>query len=109
MGEKLLAQRVLALLRDTNGRSGYLPQALLDWARDQREWLWPGSGEDLAIDWDSLPGLIRTIDRAGDEPALYGRVEAIGRLMAFDPFEREVLRLAAGLERLPALAACAGG
>ena len=41
MGEKLLAQRVLALLRENTARSSMTARALLDWARDRKDWLWP--------------------------------------------------------------------
>ena len=37
MGEKLLAQRALALLRDTVGPSSQEAAAALCWAADQRE------------------------------------------------------------------------
>lgn len=117
MGEKLLAQRVLQLLRDTNGRNSKAALTLLDWAGDQRDWLWPqrdwpraaaaapGCGEASGIEWDSLPGLIDEIEVAEAEPALVACVETAADLLEFNAFERDVLLVTAELERLPRLAA----
>jgi AAA+ superfamily predicted ATPase len=118
MGEKLLAQRLLTVLRDTNGRRSRVTQVLLDWACDQHEWLWPDivwapsdpaapdpASAGARLDWDSLPGLAASIDTAEPEPDLFGRIDTICGLLELDPFEREVLRIAAALERLPRLAA----
>ena len=41
MGEKLLAQRLIRLLRDTQGRSSRTAWTLIDWLVDQGDWLWP--------------------------------------------------------------------
>ena len=53
MGEKLLAQRLIRLLRDTTGRSSRTALNLLDWLRDERDWLWPDvvfADADAALD-----------------------------------------------------------
>lgn len=116
MGEKLLAQRILTLLRDVHGREGRVPKALLEWAEDERDWLWPGcawreasggrrararAGETL--DWDSLPGLTARIDTDEPEPLALGCVEAIGALLDLAPFDRAVFRIGAALNLLPRL------
>lgn len=144
MGEKLLAQRLIRLLRETCGRSSRTASTLLDWARDQRDWLWPdvafadgGDGAlepggwrmlpapdapreaaDAAADaiaragealsWERLGELAAAIDTDEPEPALFACVDAVAELLAFDPFEREVLRATVAFERLPRLAAFRG-
>jgi AAA+ superfamily predicted ATPase len=122
MGEKLLAQRLIRLLRDTNGRSSRTALALLDWARDQRDWLWPDIDWPAAADcddpaqaavpdplsWDRLIELADAIDTQGPEPALFASADAVSDLVGFEPFEREVLRVASALDRLPRLALLRG-
>jgi AAA+ superfamily predicted ATPase len=108
MGEKLLAQRLIRLLRDTQGRSGRTALALLDWAADQQDWLWPDMADadtDAGISWERLPALADAIRTDEAEPPLFACVDAAAALLGFDPFERKVLRIVAGLERLPRLAA----
>ena len=129
MGEKLLAQRLIRLLRDTNSRSSRTALALLDWAADQREWLWPDIAfEDAAVpieaggwqmlpapaaevvdagealSWERLPELARAIDTDEPEPPLFACTDAVAELLAFDPFERELLRAVTAFDRLPRLA-----
>jgi AAA+ superfamily predicted ATPase len=119
MGEKLLAQRTLRLLREIHGRNGHVMEALLEWADDQRDWLWPGcawkrkaggrgrrpaesrAGETL--DWESLPGLIDRIDPQEAEPPSLGCVEAIGALLEFERFDRDVFRIGVAFNLLPRL------
>ena len=111
MGEKLLAQRILCLLRDTKSRGGNSATAVIDWAGDQRDWLWPDrvwrdpkkrvKGE--TIDWKSLPRLAAEIDTGEVEPCLFASVRAVADLLALDRFEREALRIVAALDRLPRL------
>jgi len=119
MGEKLLAQRILTLLRSNHGRDGRVPKALLEWAEDERDWLWPGcawletSGAKggrrsraracETLDWDSLPGLTARIDIDEPEPMMLGCVEAIGALLELEPFDRAVFRIGAALNLLPRL------
>ena len=113
MGEKLLAQRILCLLRDTKSQSGKAATAMIDWATDQRDWLWPDrvwrmpkqriKGE--TIDWKSLPRLAGEIDLAEDEPCLFASARAVCALLALEPFECEALRLVAALDALPRLSA----
>jgi SpoVK/Ycf46/Vps4 family AAA+-type ATPase len=45
MGEKLLAQRLIRVLRENNAKNTRTALTLLDWVREQRGWLWP------EIDW----------------------------------------------------------
>ncbi|MBV9881725.1 MAG: AAA family ATPase [Sphingomonadaceae bacterium] len=125
MGEKLLAQRLIRLLRDHHGRSSRTALALLDWVRDQRDWLWPeidwpdaasAAPDDCAqpapaedpLSWDRLADLAEAIDTSGPEPALFASADAVSALVGFAPFEREVLRLTAALDRLPRLALLRG-
>jgi AAA+ superfamily predicted ATPase len=111
MGEKLLAQRMLVLLRNTAGRGGKTAEALVDWANDQRDWLWPGrvwadraaGTEGEALDWDSLPALAAAIDTAEPEPALAACVAAVAELLELDSFEAALLHVAAAFTRLPRL------
>ncbi len=126
MGEKLLAQRLIRLLRDTNSRSSRTGLTLLEWATDQRDWLWPDIAfaeadapvepggwrlwpaadapvcADETLCWERLPALADAIDT--DAPALLGSVDAVAALLAFDSFEREVLHVSVALDRLPRLA-----
>jgi AAA+ superfamily predicted ATPase len=127
MGEKLLAQRLLRLLRASNGRSSRTATTLLDWARDERDWLWPdivfadtdvvaamsdgdppAAGCDACagerISWEGLPGLIEAIDAEEAAPSLFASVDAVSALLGFDPFEAELLRVAAAMDRLTRLA-----
>lgn len=114
MGEKLLAQRLIRLLRNTQGRSSRAGLALLEWAADQRDWLWPDieieyvPGEGEATLWDRLPALADAIDTDEAAPALFATIDAVAELLAFGPFERELLRLVAAFDRLPRLAAFRG-
>jgi len=111
MGEKLLAQRLVRLLRDTYGRSSRTALALLDWVADQADWLWPdiafaapGARRGKRLDWDRLPALADAIRTDEPEPALFASTDAASDLLAFDPFERELLRVVAAFDRLPRLA-----
>ncbi|HYE27043.1 MAG TPA: AAA family ATPase [Allosphingosinicella sp.] len=128
MGEKLLARRLIQVLRATNGRNARTALTLLDWTREQRDWLWPEidwpetapaafmpamawgpappAGEEEAEDplsWDALAELVGSI--APDEApwALLEAVDAAAELLGLDAFEREVLRFAAALDRGPRL------
>jgi MoxR-like ATPase len=125
MGEKLLAQRLIRVLRETNGRNTRVGLMLLDWVREQRDWLWPqiewpeaiAAPFEPAIDWspqpaaepnvepqdpltwDSLPALADDVDTAEPPSALLASVDAVAGLLGFDAFERDVLRLGTVLER----------
>ena len=109
MGEKLLAQRLIRLLRDTETRSSRTAMALIEWIGDQRCWLWPDQAfaEDESPQelWARLPALADAIDVRDPEPhAAFAAVEAVSDLLGFDPFERELLSVATALDRLPRLA-----
>ncbi|HEV2079313.1 MAG TPA: AAA family ATPase [Allosphingosinicella sp.] len=114
MGEKLLAQRLIGLLRETNARTSATALALLDWARDQSDWLWPerkfAEAADVpaegaeALSWERLPAFAAVIDTGGGaEPPMFASVDAAAEILELDAFELEVLRMAAALERLPRL------
>ena len=119
MGEKLLAQRALALLRDTVGRQSREGLAALDWAVDQRDWLWPGriwpdeaAPADFAQappcpspDWAGLKALTDEIDTDEPEPVLFAAVRAASDLLGLDGFDRSLLAAVAAFERLPRLSA----
>ena len=117
MGEKLLAQRLLALLHGNYGRSSREAAVLMDWALEQRDWLWPdrswtdapapglfGRASATTLDWETLPRLIGEIGTLEPPVALESCLECVAALLELDPFERSVLRTAAFLERLPRLA-----
>jgi transitional endoplasmic reticulum ATPase len=111
MGEKLLAQRLIRLLRETSGPVSRSGLTLLDWARDQRDWLWPdirfaepGTRRGEKLCWARLPALADAIDTDEPAPELLATVDAACDLLGFDAFEREVLRVATALDRLPRLA-----
>ena len=124
MGEKLLAQRVLQVLRNTYGQGSKVAAATLEWAAEQADWLWPersfvpvetpaaepGGGTAMlalsggTLSWDGLAELIPVIDREELEPALFASVDAVADLLELDPFERELLSVATALVRLPNLA-----
>ncbi|HEY0013142.1 MAG TPA: AAA family ATPase [Allosphingosinicella sp.] len=127
IGEKILARRLIEAIRETNAKNGRTALTLLDWAREQRDWLWPevawpetalagpplfGGWPDVPapmpepeavsddpLTWDSLPGLALGI--APDEAPLplLQAVDAAADLLGFDAFERDVLRFAAALDR----------
>ena len=52
--------------------------------------------------------LAEAIDTDEEELALFASVDAVADLLGFDPFERELLRVAASFNRLPRLAAFRG-
>jgi len=111
MGEKLLAQRLIRLLRDTQGGFSRTARALLEWAADQQDWLWPDLADadtDAGISWERLPLLADAIDTDEAELPLFACIDAAADLLGFDPFDREVLRVVAALDRLPRLAAFRG-
>ncbi|MET1112043.1 MAG: ATP-binding protein [Allosphingosinicella sp.] len=116
MGEKLLAQRVLVLLRENGGRTSATARALLDWAGDRKDWLWPDvkwsdggkSGKKCkgkALDWDSLPALAAAIETREPAPPLLRAAEAVARLLELDAFDSALLDAAVALARLPQLTA----
>jgi SpoVK/Ycf46/Vps4 family AAA+-type ATPase len=112
MGEKLLAQRLLGLLRDGSGRGGKISAAVMEWAAEHRDWLWPDlafadaetgtTGEILC--WDRLRDQLGRIEADCEAPAFYACVDAVANLLALEPFDREVLAIATALSRLPRLA-----
>ncbi|HEX8126538.1 MAG TPA: AAA family ATPase [Allosphingosinicella sp.] len=118
MGEKLLAQRALRLLRDTVGPLSQEGAAALGWASDQRDWLWPGqpwadSPPGLiarafgveTLDWETLPRLLDRIDTGQPEPELFAGLRAAAALLELDPFDSALIETVAAFERLPRLSA----
>jgi AAA+ superfamily predicted ATPase len=118
MGEKLLAQRALALLRDTVGPLSQEGIATLGWASDQRDWLWPGqawadSPPGLiaralgveTLDWETLPRLLDRIETKEAEPRLFAGLRSAAALLELDPFDLALIETVAAFERLPRLAA----
>jgi SpoVK/Ycf46/Vps4 family AAA+-type ATPase len=119
MGEKLLAQRLLLLLRDTVGGRSRAGQATLEWVADQRDWLWPdrawcgdaapgasgGSTAGDTLDWETLPSLAAAIDTKEPEPALFAGLRAAADLLRLEAFDRALVEAVAGFERLPRLSA----
>jgi transitional endoplasmic reticulum ATPase len=114
MGEKLLAQRIIALLRENVGRTSAAGRALLDWAGEKKDWLWPevkwsdrrkSGKKGKALDWDSLPALASAIETNAPAPPLLRTAETVARLLEFDRFDSALLGTAVALGRLPRLAA----
>jgi SpoVK/Ycf46/Vps4 family AAA+-type ATPase len=111
MGEKLLARRALALLRDQSGRQSRQGQAAVEWAADQRDWLWPGREDSEAADgadgckawWEALPRLIGEIETEEPEPALFAAIRIGSDLLGLGAFDRALLETVAAFERLPRL------
>jgi hypothetical protein len=109
MGEKQLAQRTLALLRNTAVRTSREAEAALDWAREQSDWLWPGRcwanapGEGATIDWDTLPGLLDEIVPDEEQPPLLAGVATVCRLLELGEFDRRLIEAVAAFQRLPRL------
>lgn len=117
MGEKLLARRALALLRDTVGRQSQEGLAALGWAFDQRDWLWPGRAwtdepapgvfararASDTLDWDTLPRLLASIDASEPETELFPGIRAATRLLELGTFDVALLQTVAAFERLPRL------
>jgi transitional endoplasmic reticulum ATPase len=116
MGEKLLAQRALWLLRDTVGPWSQEGAATLGWASDQRDWLWPGQGWAdsppglvarargvQTLDWETLPRLLDRIDTDEAEPPLFVGLRAAAALLELDAFDSALIEAVAAFERLPRL------
>jgi len=112
MGEKLLAQRALALLRGTLSVRGKAAAAMLEWASDHRDWLWPDERfaepePDVggsAVAWAALPRLVERIAVDEPRPDLLRAADAVARLLDLDRFDSALLEAAVGLARLPRLA-----
>src|SRR4051812_39185712 len=105
MGEKLLAQRLLLLLRESHVGTSAIARAVLEWTADQREWLWPQRRGASAPCWKTLPARVRAI-RTDEAPLpLLGCVDAVSRLLELDDFDAELLRAAVMLGRSAPLTA----
>jgi len=108
MGEKLLAQRALSLLRETFGKSSREANVTLEWAREQRSWLWSGRDWDGAdgepIDWDSLAALVHEIDTRQEVSEMFDWISVVGRLLELDEFDCSLVQTVAAFQRLPRLA-----
>jgi len=115
MGEKLLTQRLIAALRETDGAASRTARAALEWAADNRDWLWPADEAAEAgkkakkrkkggkIDWDRLGGLARRNGTGETASPLEESLSAVSAMLGFDPFEARLLEAVASLQRLPRL------
>lgn len=113
MGEKLLTQRLIRLLRETESRSSQTARTLIQWIVDESAWLWPEMDypgeEDVARFWERLPALADAIDTREEEvPPVMAAAAAVSGLLAFAPFDREVLGITTALSRLGHLGALRG-
>ncbi|MGN6058896.1 MAG: AAA family ATPase [Sphingomicrobium sp.] len=108
MGEKLLAQRALALLRDSVGKNSREAAAALEWAREQRDWLWGdrdwSGAEGELIDWGSLETLVSEIDVAAPAPEMFEWIAVVARLLKLEEFDCRLVQTVAAFQRLPRLA-----
>ncbi|MEO5774536.1 MAG: AAA family ATPase [Sphingomicrobium sp.] len=108
MGKKLMAQRVLTLLRDTVSGKSREAAAALEWVADKRDWLWPGrfsvlpDADDAAIGWDGLAGLLTCVDDGDDDP-LFETIDTVAELLNLGVFDRDLLLVTAAFQRLPPL------
>lgn len=112
MGEKLLAQRILALLRNTAVKSSREAEAAIDWAREQSDWLWPGrcwacapGADGETLDWESLPRLLDEIAPQDEPSSLLSGIATVGDLLELDAFDRDLINVVAAFQRLPRLSA----
>jgi AAA+ superfamily predicted ATPase len=109
MGDKLLAQRLLLLLRDTKSGTSRAAQAALEWAGEERAWLWPHLPAVTKADdggkpcWKDLRTWAAAIDTAQAPTPLLGCIEAVCRLLDLDPFEEGLLTTAVMFSRSPRL------
>ena len=109
MSEKLLARRMLLALRDSVGGGGKAAAATLEWAMDQRDWLWPGTdfahpetgGVGEVLRWAALARLAGAIDTDEARPEVLRAADAVARLLDLDAFEARLLEAAIGFARLP--------
>lgn len=104
MGEKLLAQRLLLLLRETHVGTSDTARALLEWVTDQSEWLWPRRKNRKPPCWKTLAARSRAIATDEAPPPLLGCVDAVSRLLELDPFDAGLLSAAVLLARSARLA-----
>ena len=106
MGKKLMAQRVLTLLRDTVSGKSREAAAALEWVSDQRDWLWPGrfavmpDEQEQTIDWARLAELLACVDQQPEEDSLFATVATVAELLNLDEFDRSLLTVAAAFQRL---------
>ena len=105
MGEKLLAQRALMLLRDTYGKSSREAEAAVQWAQDTRDWLWPDRAwaEGEVIDWGSLASLAAAIETSDPLPEMFGTMATALDLLELDAFDRDLVVTVTAFDRLPRL------
>ncbi|MFL6843938.1 MAG: ATP-binding protein, partial [Allosphingosinicella sp.] len=112
MGEKLLAQRILCLLRNTESAASPVARALLGWAADESGWLWPdvrfaqpdGDGTGETLDWACLARRAGDIAVEEAEPLLFATVRSAARLLGLEGFDSQLLAIGVALARLPKLA-----
>jgi len=105
MGEKLLAQRLIRVLRETESRSSQTARTLIQWIVDESAWLWPdvafAMDEDAGQFWNRLPALADAIDTdEGEAPPAMAASAAVADLLGFAPFDREVLCIVTAFTRL---------
>lgn len=110
MDEKLLAQRILKLVRESVGKKSREAEVALEWARDHREWLWPDrvwadtpDAVGATIDWESLLQLADEIGPAGAELPMFTCIGVAAELLDLGEFDRSLVETAAALQRLPRL------
>jgi transitional endoplasmic reticulum ATPase len=103
MGEKLLAQGIIIALCGTRNGGSKSAAALLEWAAERRDWLWPERKTARKPAWQDLPRLASRICTDEPEPALLAAAAAVARLLELDEFDSALLAAGIGLSRLPQL------
>jgi SpoVK/Ycf46/Vps4 family AAA+-type ATPase len=112
MGERDFAKRLLQLLRSESSRRGKVAEAVLNWAEDYADWLWPdrillageAQGPGDRLDWDSLPGLLDAVAADEAQPELLRTAHAVAALIELEPFDQALVEWVTATLRLPRLA-----
>jgi AAA+ superfamily predicted ATPase len=110
MGEREIARQLLPLLHGQCSGTSAAGKAVLAWIGEHRGHFWPElregkKGRKRQPAWESLPRLAADLGQDGAEPPLLRTAEEVAKLLAFDPFEHRLLRVAVGLQRLRRIAA----
>ena len=102
MGEKLLAQRLILLLRETKSETSRTAHAVLEWTAEQRDWLWPQRRKArgrAGTPW--RPSRARSTRATRRRCSRFHRT--VSRLLELDGFEAELLAAAVAFSRSPRL------
>jgi SpoVK/Ycf46/Vps4 family AAA+-type ATPase len=110
-GEKILARRLIETIRDTNAKNGRTALTLLDWAREQRDWLWPeidwpetapsAGGFGVFDGWQDLPAPVEAeAEAAAADPLTWDSLPALARAIAPDEAPLPLIQAADAVSEL---------